>query len=126
MAVTLSTAAANAACNAVVDLVDVNPPGDLVIMTAADAVLVTFELANPAFGNAGAVNPGEAIAAAIADVAATGTGTAAKFAAKDGNGTTIWSGTVTLTGGGGDITVDNTSIVTGQNCSVTSWKHTHS
>ncbi len=49
------------------------------------------------------------------DTSANGTGTAGYFRIFDNAGTTCHiQGTVTLTGGGGDMTVDNTSFVTGQ------------
>lgn len=51
--------------------------------------------------------------------AATGTGTAGHFRIKDNAGTTTHvQGTVTATGGGGDMTVDNTSIASGQTVTV--------
>lgn len=123
MAITLSDACKNAACDAVVDKCDVGGAGTLEIQTSADAVLATFTLANPAFGAAGAVTAGLATAAAIANVTATGTGTATKFVVKNNGGTELWNGTVTLTGAGGDMTLDNTSIVTGQTVSITSLTH---
>ncbi len=49
---TLSTAARNAAANAVVDLCDVSGPGDLVFLTSGDVAVATLTLSNPAFGNA--------------------------------------------------------------------------
>lgn len=54
----------------------------------------------------------------------TGTGSAAgnaaSFRIKDNAGTTChMQGTVTVTGGGGDMTVDNVSIANGQNITVT-------
>ena len=52
---------------------------------------------------------------------ATGTGTAGHFRLKDSGGTTCHAqGTITATGGGGDMTVDNTSIASGQTVNVTS------
>ena len=49
------------------------------------------------------------------DTSANGTGTAGYFRIFDSTGTTCHiQGTVTLTGGGGDMTVDNTSFETGQ------------
>ena len=42
----------------------------------------------------------------------------------DNTGTTHEQGTVTATGGGGDLTVDNTSIAVSQAVSVTSWSRT--
>lgn len=54
--------------------------------------------------------------------AATQTGTAAYFRVKDSSGTTVhMQGTVTATGGGGDMTLDNTSIATGQTVTVTTF-----
>jgi len=56
------------------------------------------------------------------DTSADATGTAAHFRIYDSGGTTCGiQGTVTLTGGGGDMTVDNTSFATGQSFSVTSF-----
>lgn len=50
---------------------------------------------------------------------AVGTGTAAHFRVKDAAGTvTHIQGTVTGTGGGGDMTLDNASIATGQTVTV--------
>ncbi|RUR68675.1 hypothetical protein EJP67_16560 [Variovorax guangxiensis] len=50
------------------------------------------------------------------------TGTAAHYRFKDNAGTTThMQGTVTATGGGGDMTIDNTSIASGQSVQITSW-----
>ncbi len=56
------------------------------------------------------------------DASADATGTAAHFRIHDSTGTTChMQGTVTLTAGGGDMTVDNTSFATGQDFIVTSF-----
>lgn len=53
---------------------------------------------------------------------ASGTGTAAHYRIKDSAGTTChMQGTVTATGGGGDLTVDNTSIASAQTVQITGW-----
>lgn len=53
---------------------------------------------------------------------AGGTGTAAHFRLYASDGTTChMQGTVTATGGGGDMTLDNTSIASGQTVSVTTF-----
>ncbi|MDP9895362.1 hypothetical protein J2W32_004460 [Variovorax boronicumulans] len=53
---------------------------------------------------------------------ASGTGTAAHYRFKDSAGTvTHMQGTVTATGGGGDMTIDNTSVASGQTVQITSW-----
>jgi len=55
-------------------------------------------------------------------VTAAGSGTAAHYRIKDSAGTTCHSqGSVTATGGGGDMTVDNTAIASGQSVQITSW-----
>ncbi len=56
------------------------------------------------------------------DASADATGTAAHFRLYASDGTTCGAqGTVTLTGGGGDMTVDNTSFVAAQVFTVTSF-----
>lgn len=56
------------------------------------------------------------------DASADATGTAAHFRIYDSTGTTCHiQGTVTASGGGGDLTLDNTSIAAGQLVSITSF-----
>jgi len=56
------------------------------------------------------------------DGSADATGTAAHFRLYASDGTTCHAqGTVTVTGGGGDMTVDNTSFSTGQVFTITSF-----
>jgi hypothetical protein len=56
------------------------------------------------------------------DTSADATGTAAHFRLYASDGTTAHAqGTVTATGGGGDMTVDNTSFASGQAFTVTSF-----
>lgn len=56
---------------------------------------------------------------------AVGTGTAAHYRINDSAGTTCHEqGTITATGGGGDMTIDNTSIATGQTVQITGWTQT--
>jgi len=59
------------------------------------------------------------------DSAADATGTAGYFRILDSTATTCHAqGTITATGGGGDMTLDNTSIATGQTVTVTSFSLT--
>lgn len=51
---------------------------------------------------------------------ASDTGTAGHWRLKSSGGTVHAQGTITATGGGGDMTVDNTSITSGQTVNVTS------
>lgn len=58
----------------------------------------------------------------LTDSSADNTGTAAHYRVYASDGTTChMQGTVTLTGGGGDMTVDNTSFVATQSFSITGW-----
>lgn len=56
---------------------------------------------------------------------AVGTGSAGHYRIKDSTGTTTHEqGTVTATGGGGDATIDNVSITTGQTVNLTAFTKT--
>lgn len=56
---------------------------------------------------------------------ATGTGTAGYYRLYDSAGTNCHEqGTVTATGGGGDVTIDNTSIASGQTVNISGWSKT--
>lgn len=64
----------------------------------------------------------KAMAGVWGDSAADADGTAAHFRIYASDGTTAhMQGTVTVTGGGGDMTVDNTSFAAGQAFSITSF-----
>lgn len=119
MALTLTTAARNAACNAIVDLVDggsTDASGDLVLMTSGDVEVATLVLSNPAFG---AAATGVATAASItSDSSATG-GTAALFKIVDRDNVEVWRGTVGTTGSGADLEMSTTVIGAGDIVAVT-------
>lgn len=125
MATTLSTTARNAACDAVVDLVDGGAgAGKIRIKSAGAVVIAEVTLADPAFGAAAA---GVATMAGApksgAGVAAAGTGTAAAtFDVCDSNNTVIWSGAVGT--GSGELQLNNVNIADGQVVTVTSFTHT--
>lgn len=122
MAVTHATAARNAAANAVVDLIDAGAAaGTLEFQTSGNVEVATLTFADPAFGNAA---NGVATANAISsDTNATG-GTIAKAVAKDSDGNTIFTCSVTATGGGGDITLSSVAVSAGQTVSVSSLTYT--
>ena len=57
----------------------------------------------------------------VSDTSADNTGTAGHYRLYASDGTTCHAqGTVTLTGGGGDMTIDNTTIVSSQAVNITS------
>jgi hypothetical protein len=122
---TLATDARNAACDAVVDLVDAGSgAGKLEIGTTGFAsVLATVALADPAFG---AAATGVATGASFprSDSSADASGTAAEWRVRDSDDNTVMSGTVSLSGGGGELILDSLSITVGQTVTISSFTHT--
>lgn len=81
-------------------------------------VLATLNL--PSDWMAAAASGSKAKSGTWQDASADATGTAAHFRIHDSGGTTCHlQGTVTATGGGGDMTLDNTSIAAGQAVTIT-------
>jgi hypothetical protein len=59
------------------------------------------------------------------DTSADATGTAGHFEIMDSTGTIChWQGTISMSGGGGDMILDNTSIAIGQTVTITSFSWT--
>lgn len=86
----------------------------------ADSGTVLATLALPADWMAAAAAGSKAMAGSWADASADAAGTAAHFRIYANDGVTCHEqGTVTATGGGGDLQVDNTSFAAGQAFSVT-------
>jgi uncharacterized cupin superfamily protein len=88
----------------------------------ADSGTVLSTVTLPSDWMAAASGGTKAMAGTWEDTSADSTGTAGHFRIYDSAGTTCHiQGTVTLTAGGGDMTVDNTSFATGQDFIVTSF-----
>lgn len=86
----------------------------------ADSGTVLATLTLPSDWMAAASGGTKAKSGTWEDTAADATGTAAHFRIYASNGTTIHAqGTVTATGGGGDMTVDNTSFAANQAFAIT-------
>jgi hypothetical protein len=128
MATRIPDAGQNAAVDAVVDRIDAGAgAGTLKLFTGsqpADAdsdpagtLLATITLADPAYGAAAAG------VAALAGTPLTGVGVAAGsagcFAIEDSTGVNCVQGSVTATGGGGDLELDNVSIAVDQVINIT-------
>lgn len=129
--VRLATATNNAACDAVVDLIDSGGAGTIEIRsgtqpaTANDAatgtLLATLTFSATAFGAASA---GVATAAAITqDASADATGTATWARIKNGSAATVFDCDVGTTGA--TINLNTVSITTGGTVSITSFTITH-
>lgn len=124
MAITHVVSVRDSLADLVVDLIDGgagDAQGDLVIMTAGDVEVATLAFSDPAFL---ASSSGTATAAAISDDTNATGGTAALFKIQDKSNAEVLRGTVTATGGGGDIQLSSTSIGTGDTVSVTSLTYT--
>lgn len=81
-------------------------PGDAITGT----LLATITCADPAFGSS---SSGAATLSDPASVNAVATGIASHFRAADSDGTAKFDGSVTATGGGGDLTLGTVSITSG-------------
>jgi hypothetical protein len=89
-------------------------------VAAADSGTVLATLTLPSDWLAAAASGSKAKAGAWQDTSADNTGTAAHFRIYASDGTTAHlQGTVTATGGGGDMTLDSTSITAAQSVTIT-------
>lgn len=86
---------------------------------AADSGTVLATLNLPSDWMAAASSGSKALSGTWQDLSADAAGTAGHFRIYASDGTTChWQGTITATGGGGDMTLDNVSINSGQQVTV--------
>jgi hypothetical protein len=91
----------------------------------ADAGTVLATLNLPSDYMAAASGGAKSMSGTWQDTSADATGTAAHWRLYASDGTTCTAqGTVTATGGGGDLTLDNVSIASGQQVTISSWTFT--
>ena len=135
MATRLPNAAQQAACDAVVDRIDLGTAtaaGKLRIYSGAQpadadsapagTLLVEIDLANPAYGSA-ETSGVAALAGTPRTASAAAAGTAASFRIVNRDGATALDGAVRATAdadAGQELVLDNTSITAGQTVNVTS------
>src|SRR5690606_3143509 len=117
----IRTSARNAMCDGFVDDFDAGVAAgnaDMQIGTATMAsVLAVVDFSDPAFGAAGAVNPGEAVANTMTGNNAVATGTAAEIRFRDSDAATIADGDAG-TAPPADLILNTTSFTTGDSVSV--------
>ena len=115
---TISSAAQQAACNAIVDLFDVGGAGKLILQASGPTTLATLTLNDPAFGSANSSGVATLVVSPAISATASATGTASLFSMQQNDDTEVISGTVATSGG--DITIDNTSVTSGQTVNLNS------
>jgi len=129
MATTHPTTVRNSIADHVVDKIDAGAAAGKVQITKtagsyiAGDILAEITLGDPAFGNAAS---GKASANGLpkTDSSANNTGTAVEFRAVDSDDTEVHRGTVTATGGGGDMEMPSTSIVATEPVDLTQYDYT--
>jgi hypothetical protein len=126
MAFQFSTAARNAALDAIETAIGAAPTLEIrsgaapASCAAADSGTVLATMALPSDWLAAAAAGSKALSGTWQDAAADAAGTAGHFRIKAG-ATCHIQGSVTATGGGGDMTLDNTNIAVGQQITITSF-----
>lgn len=128
MAVQLSTSVRNARLDAIEStigtsaILKIRTGAQPATCATADSGTVLATLTLPSDWMAAAASGSKAKSGTWQDTSADATGTAAHFRIYDSGGTTCHiQGTVTATGGGGDLTVDNTSFASGQSFTINSF-----
>ena len=129
MAFQFSTTARNAALDSIETAIGVSPTLEIRSGTvpancaAADSGTVLATMSLPSDWLAAASSGVKSLSGTWQDLSADTTGTAGHFRIKASTTCHI-QGTVTITGGGGDMTLDNTSIATGQQITITAFSIT--
>lgn len=89
-------------------------------VAASGTLLATFLATDPAGAITAPTNVARLTFGAFSDVTAVGTGNAGWFRITDNSGDVIADGEVTVTGGGGQLTIGSLAITTGGTVSITS------
>lgn len=122
MALTHATATRNSLADQIDALVNSGAGTAVLEFLDGATVCASFNLQNPAFG---AASSGTITlqGTTLTDASADASGTLDGFQVKDRDGTVIFSGSITVTSGGGDIEVDSTSVTAGQEVQLTSFTY---
>ncbi len=110
MAVTHGTPTRNALCSAIATAVGAG--GKLKVRDGSNVVLATYAMNSTPFGapsgGSMAIN-----GAPLTDASSDASGTAANFVVTDASDVTIFAGSVTVTGGGGDLQLASLAFTSG-------------
>lgn len=126
MAFQFSTGARNAALDSIETAIGTTPTLEIrsgaapATCASADSGTVLATMTLPSDWLAAASGGSKALAGTWQDTSADATGTAGHFRIKQG-ATCHIQGSITATGGGGDMTLDNTSIASAQQVTITSF-----
>jgi len=126
MALQFSTTVRNAMLDAIETTISTGPTLEIrtgsapatCATAASGTVLATMTL--PSDWMAAASSGSKALSGTWSDTSADATGTAAHYRISQ-SGTCHIQGTITATGGGGDLTLDSTSITAGQTVTITAF-----
>lgn len=121
---TLLSATANAAADAVVDLLDVgtaNSTGDIAFANASSTVLCVCNLSNPAFGDSAA---GVATADTVSQGTVTVAGTITQAIFRNRDNSEVFRCDVTATGGGGSIVLSGVAVNVNDTISISALTYT--
>jgi hypothetical protein len=128
MTVQLSTAVRNAMLDAVETAIGasavlkIRTGAQPASVATADSGTVLATMALPSDWMAAASGGSKALLGSWADASGDAAGTAAHFRIYASDGTTAhYQGSVSATGGGGDLTLDNVSIAVGQSVTISSF-----
>lgn len=126
MAIQLSTAVRNARLDVIETTIGASPTLELrtgappANPAAADTGTLVASMALPSDWMAAASGGSKALAGTWQDTSADNAGTVGHFRIKAG-ATTHLQGTVTITGSGGDMTLDNNVVASGQQITITAF-----
>ncbi len=122
MSVSHATAVRTILADAAVDQVDAGSGAGKIRIRAGSTTLCDIALADPAFG--AAVNGVASLSSLPRSGTAVASGTADNFQALDSDNNVKFSGSVTATGGGGDLTLDTVTINNGETITINSGAYT--
>lgn len=126
MAITHSSAIRTELAGLIRDSIDAGAgAGKCVILSPSNVVLATIPWQVPCGTVTGATLT-FTITAAQQDPAIDQTGTAAKFSVQDSDNNEVFAGSISVTGGSGDMTVSSTAFVQGSPVNITGATYTAS